>query len=78
MKPTKTTPPGAIYLQWSCESPEETKNEIDNDVTWCRDKIFSDALRYVLDKRHRPVKRLRRKLGRKIRRGKIIKVRKGR
>lgn len=49
----KTDPPTVIYLQWNCEENDPSYGNPDpGDVTWCPDKIFSDDVRYIRDKRY--------------------------
>ena len=41
--------PIAIYIQWK----DDDGNLLDGEVqTWCKDKIYKNDVRYILDNRH--------------------------
>ena len=42
------TPPKVIYLQWYDEDGEEL-DELNEEVSWCSDKINPRDVRYILD-----------------------------
>jgi len=44
--------PDVIYLQWNCEEHDSVWGSPDpGDVTWHADRVFSDDVRYIRDKR---------------------------
>lgn len=46
-------PPRVIYLQLYCGERDASYGNPDpGDVTWCKDKIFPDDVRYVIDRRY--------------------------
>lgn len=47
-------PPDELWLQWNCgEHDQSWGNPNPGDVTWCGDRVFSDDVRYVIDKRYK-------------------------
>ena len=42
-------PPKVIYLQWyGSGSPDDLGEVCEEEVTWCREKIFEHDFKYVL------------------------------
>jgi len=59
-KHTPVSTPKAIWLQWNCGQHDPSYGNPDpGDVTWCKDRIFDDDVRYIIDKRY--LKRAKRK-----------------
>ena len=47
-------PPHEIYLQWNCsENDPNWGNPDPGDVTWSSTEVFSDDVRYIIDKRYK-------------------------